>query len=121
MELSIICDGCGSIVETQRNGPVGYGRAPDGRKLCYPCCDARERETFAAADTFGAYLSGDGRKVTTWPGGELATVTYRRRHRGGFGGEWWTVDATAPDGARWYGRGGGPGMFVRLKRRKSRA
>lgn len=120
MKPAIICGGCGLIVEIPTTGGSGYGETADGRRLCYDCCNAAERAAFETADTFCAYLSGDGAAVTTWPGGRLATVTYKRRHSGGFGGEWWAVDATAPDGSKWHGRGGGPGMFLRLKRRKTR-
>jgi hypothetical protein len=115
---SVICDGCGGAC-VPTDCTTGYGETRDGRRLCFDCCNAGERAEFAAAETYCAYMSSDGRAITTWPGGELATVTYSARHRGGFGGEYFTVDATAPDGARWYGRGGGPGMFVRLRRRKS--
>lgn len=117
MASETICDGCGAACKPD-GCATGYGITPDGRKLCYPCCDAGERAEFAAAETYCAYMSGDGRSISTWPGGKLATVTYSARHRGGFGGEYFTVGATAPDGSRWYGRGGGPGMFVRLRRRK---
>lgn len=118
METAIICDGCGLTVTPEKHS-TGYGTTPDGRKLCYQCCNARELDDFKSADVFFCYLSGDGLSATTWPGGKLATVTYRRKHRGGFGGEYWTVDAVAADGSKWYGRGGGPGMYLRLRRRKS--
>lgn len=116
---SFPCATCGATIEPQTNGRTGYGKTADGRRHCYPCCDRAEAEAFAAADAHFAYLSGDGNSVTTWTGGELARVTYRKRHAGTWGGEWWTVDAVAPDGARWYGRGPGPGMYLRLRRRKA--
>ncbi len=117
---NVTCSDCGStITPPAACGPTGYAITPDGRKICYSCSNAAERADFAAADRYAAYLSGDGRHVTTWPGGELARVTYCRSHRGGFGGEYVTVDATGPDGSRWYGRGGGRGMYLRLRRRKA--
>jgi hypothetical protein len=120
MKPDIVCDGCGSIVRPENNFTTGYGETPDGKKLCYSCCNTQEAAEFSAADTFCCYLSGDGSAATTWPGGKLATVTYKKRQRGGFGGEYWTVDAIAPDGSKWYGRGGGPGMYLRLRRRKEK-
>lgn len=111
------CDDCGADCIPAGCG-TGYARTADGRTICYPCAERMETAEFAVADSFCAYMAGDGRTVTTWTGGRLATVTERARHRGGFGGEYWTFRAVAPDGARWYGRGGGPGMFARLKRAK---
>ena len=112
-----ICDDCAAAC-IPSGCTTGYARTVDGRTICYPCADALQREEFAAADSFSAYMDGGGRCITTWTGGRLATVTERARHRGGFGGEYWTFRAVSPDGARWHGRGGGPGMFARLKRSK---
>ena len=109
---TVNCDGCGAVCTT------GYGTTADGRRLCFDCCNAAEAAEFAAAETYCAYMSEDVKRVTTWPGGTLARVTYSRKHRGGFGGEYFTADAVAPDGSRWYGRGGGPGCWLRLRRRK---
>ncbi len=97
-------------------GAAGYARLPDGGAVCYPCADSRQRIEIATADRYSGYLSADGRTVTTWTGGALARVVSATRHRGGFGGEWWSVAAGTSDGARWYGRGGGPGMFLNLRR-----
>lgn len=117
---TIVCETCGGpCIPTECT--TGYGSTPDGGRHCFPCCDRMQRDEFAAADSFFAYLNSAGTAVSTWTGGELARVTWRKRNRGGFGGEWWSVDATAPDGSRWYGRGGGPGFWLRLKRRKRRA
>lgn len=112
---TVHCDDCRAACVPD-GGATGYARTADGRRICYSCANAAERAAFAAADAYCAYVSSDGRSVTTWPGGALARVTETRRHRGGFGGEYFSVRAVAPDGARWYGRGGGPGMFVRLRR-----
>jgi hypothetical protein len=112
-----ICDDCGA--DCIPNGcATGYAQTVDGRTICYPCADALQRAELAVADSFCGYMSGDGRRITTWTGGSLATVTQRARHRGGFGGDYWTFRAVSPDGARWYGRGAGPEMFARLKRSK---
>jgi hypothetical protein len=115
---NVSCDCCGAACIPTGCG-VGYGETPDGRRLCYPCCEQWQRLEFSAADRFSAYVSGDGKAVTTWTGGKLAIVAGMSRHRGGFGGEYFTVQAVAPNGARWYGRGGGAGMYVNLRRAKS--
>jgi hypothetical protein len=114
----VFCDCCGA--ECIPTGcATGYGETPDGRRLCFPCCDQSQRLEFSAADRFSAYVAGDGKTVTTWTGGKLARIVGMTRHRGGFGGEYVTVQAVAPNGARWYGRGGGAGVYVNLRRSKS--
>lgn len=110
------CDDCRADCIPSGCG-TGYAETADGRTVCYSCADKRQRAEFAAADSFCAYMDGTGRTITTWSGGYLATITSLERHRGGFGGEYWTFRAISR-GARWYGRGGGPGMFARLKRAK---
>ena len=104
-------------------GPISTGivTAPGGRTMCYPCADAEQRAEFAKADVFAAYISLDGKRITTWSGGELAKVVSLGRTGGGFGGTQHHVRAVAPDGLHWYGRNGGTGMYVNLRRAKVRA
>lgn len=113
-----ICDCCGGVCIPE-GCAVGYAVTNDGRKLCYQCCDNSQRLEFSAAERFSAYVSSDGKSLTTWTGGKLARVVGISRHRGGFGGEYFSIQAVAPNGARWYGRGGGPGMFANLRRSKA--
>lgn len=107
-------------------GSSGYAIRKNGERICYPCSDAGERATFATSDVFIAYVSDDGKSITTWPGGFLARVTYVSRTSGGFGslpgrrGSVYAVGAIAPDGSEWYGRNAGAGMAIRLRRKKSR-
>jgi hypothetical protein len=116
------CHDCGAaIAKPDTVGPTGYALDGDGRKICYPCSTRREREYMAGHDRFTGYLSADGKTVQTWPGGIVGRVTYSRQHVGRIGGNsygYCTVDVTAFDGARWYGRGQGPGMILRLRRRR---
>lgn len=116
------CADCGAAIlpPPGGTGAAGYARLPDGAAVCYRCADSRQRAEIATADRYSAYLAGDRLTVKTWTGGELARVTGATRHRGGFGGEWWSIRAVTPDGARWYGRGGGPGMFLNLRRCRCR-
>lgn len=57
----------------------GYATLPDsGRKVCPDCADDMHRAQLAAlkpGGRFYGYLSSDGRRVTSWTGGELARVT----------------------------------------------
>lgn len=67
-----ICDGCGKRCEGAGIGS-GYGRTPDGRELCYPCCGAADRERMVADGKATLYLSkvnggANGFELTNWPG-----------------------------------------------------
>jgi hypothetical protein len=95
---------------------TGYATMPDGKRVCYACADASERERMRTADSMFAYVSTDSRSITTWTGGKLATVTAV-----------WTSDrarktyvqATDVHGTRWYGQGPSEtGNYVNLRRAK---
>ena len=71
--LAAVCD-CGHP-PTETTG-IGTGYATDlaGRTMCYPCADSAQAAEVAASkpgDKFCAYVSSDGRTVTTWTGGVL--------------------------------------------------
>jgi hypothetical protein len=88
----------------------------DGRELCWDCCNEIEREAFAKAQHYTAYLSGGGKQITTWPGGVLATVTALWAVRNNFAGEILRIRCVAPDSSQWYGTAPGRGMYCRLHR-----
>lgn len=106
---------CGHSVEPTGIG-TGYATTLDGRKLCYACADEAQRAEMATSERFVAYVSSDGKRVTTWTGGELARVTAswqdmagRRRY----------VRAVDPSGARWHGVGPvETGDYVSLRRNR---
>lgn len=95
----------------------GTATTQDGRVLCYPCAEAEELESFMAAGAgYSAYLSSDGKNVTTWTGAALARVTEHGTARTGFhGSEIHYIRAKDTQGREWYGKNGGPGMFIGLK------
>lgn len=95
---------------------TGYAVASDGRKMCFACADDAERAALRRATRFTAYLSGDLARVTTWPGGELATVTSHVVRRVGFGGAT-RVYFRAVDGGGsvWHGQSAGPGMVATMR------
>jgi hypothetical protein len=102
---------------------TGYAVTMDGEKICYSCADTRQRDGMKTASIIGAYISSDGRSVTTWTGGKLATVirsTHVRLTRVSFahGGSIRAIRAVDDTGAHWYGRGS-PGLAVTLRRAKS--
>lgn len=100
----------------------GTGYAYDGesgRTLCYACADTLDRERMAASASHVAYVSTDGRTLTTWSGGKLARVTGHTETRTGFHGStvhrYWAKDDS---GGTWYGSNGGTGMVIQIRRIK---
>lgn len=114
---------CGHPIGEHSHFVSGYATTPEGKRICYTCADAEQRE--ALKDTsrpFTAYLSSDGRKVTTWTGGELMQVTRETDWRifGSHFNRGSCISATDCHGRRWYGRGAGRGMAITLRPRKPR-
>lgn len=115
-----LCD-CGHAPSAHGTCDTGYGYDTNGRTYCYDCCAERDIEYMRTHDKIGAYLSGDGRTVSNWPGRPLARVTREAvRMMRGFGGshERTFVRAVAADGTRWYGSGPGRSMYLRLHKCK---
>ena len=97
---------------------TGVAHTPDDRKICYDCANARERETFASAERYSAYVSSDGKAITTWTGAVLAKIVESHKIRGGgfwHGKSYSALTARDPSGRLWYGRGSA-GMCVSLRR-----
>ena len=111
--------GCGHVVQVLVGAGTGYARKPDGSTVCYACAYMEELAEFATATEYVAYVSGDGKSLTNWPGGILARITGHTVSRTGFNRSevhrWWMTD---PKGRNFYGSNGGPGMVVRVKRIK---
>lgn len=76
------------------------------------------------SDRFTAYVSSDGREVTTWTGGNLGSISRSTpvklaRWSAFHGSHVYAYRVIDFDGARWHGRGS-PGMVITLKRVKGR-
>lgn len=112
---------CGHPPTPTEGFGTGVGRLPDGRTLCYACCDEHARnELLDRSRPVVAYLSADERTVTTWSGGVLGYVTRcvpcaltrpsythdRRSYR--------SVRVSDVHGNAWYGRGSA-GIAIRLR------
>lgn len=115
---------CGHFPQPQRwiggGGIGGYALTLDGYALCYTCADEDQRAEMSWSDSFLAYVSGDGGKLTTWTGGELAQLRRWSVIRGGFHySRIYVWRFRAPDGSEWYGRNGGPGMAILARRAKA--
>jgi hypothetical protein len=110
-EPSLVMDPNGGI-----GGAAGYATTADGRRICYADADAAQRDELRTAARFTAYLSGDGKTVTTWSGGTLGRVTAQwesKRARKTY------VRVTDVHGGTWSGQGPAEsGTYVSLRRVK---
>lgn len=117
---------CGHFPEPKRYGDSftipGYAWTLEGYAICYTCADADQRAEMSWSDRFLAYVSGDGFRLTTWTGGELARYVLGSGNvwRGGWhGSEIYAWRFRAPDGSEWYGRNAGPGMAILVRRARA--
>lgn len=109
---------CGHPIGEHSHITTGYATKADGKRICYACADAEQREELRdTSKPCFAYLSGTGRAVTTWTGGELMRVEretdwriFGSRHNRGS-----CVTARDCHGKRWHGRGAGRGMCIKLR------
>lgn len=121
------CADCGAVKPCPAEpgaAPSGYAVFTDpGRGevlLCYDCADKRQiADLLDRSKPFGAYLSSDGRTVTTWTGGALGRVTRWnpcRLTRVSYthGREYRSIHVVDVHGAHWYGRTS-PGIYVTLR------
>lgn len=111
---------CGHAPSPHNPFTTGTAHTSDGREICWDCAEREEKADLATARHHFAYLSGDGRTVTNWPGRILGTVTSETIRRVGFG-----YKATRTylrvrmfDGSLWHGTSPGRGMYCRLYRNK---
>lgn len=99
---------------------TGTAHTTDGREICYTCADQEEREALKTATRFCAYISCDGRRLTTWTGGDLGSVYLGSPHPWSSGpraDRRRYLSATDCHGTRWHGTGA-PGMYATLRRCK---
>jgi len=98
----------------------GTAHTHDGRKICCNCADAEERDQLKTATRFCAYVSGDGRRLQTWTGGDLGQVALGNPHPKSTGpraDRRRYLSAIDCHGTRWHGTGA-PGMYATLRRCK---
>lgn len=105
-------------------GASGYATRADGERICYTCADVAERAVMLQSDRFVAYVSSDGREITTWTGDSLGSIvratpvklTRLSYTHGKYMHAYRVIDF---EGAAWYGRGS-PGVAIKLTRVKGR-
>lgn len=118
------CACCRQVKPTAGNGcGTGYAVMPDDRLLCYACADDQQRaEMKDRSRPFSAYVSGDGKTITTWSGGKLADVVRRvpckltrRSYLPHYGDEGYSSFRVRDvHGGKWYGRSS-PGLCITLR------
>lgn len=97
----------------------GIARDADGKTYCYDCASEPDIAAVERGEAVWAYVSSDGKQITTWPGTPLMRVTYNGTARTGFyNSKISYIRAVAPNGREYYGKNGGNGMHIRMKPRK---
>lgn len=97
----------------------GIASDAEGKTYCYGCASKPDIEAVERGEEVFAYISSDGKEVTTWPGIKLMKVTYNGTARTGFyGSTIHYIRAVAPNGREYYGKNGGNGMWIKMKPRK---
>lgn len=112
------CETCGKVAPHDES----FGRDWSTESMhCYACCHAMDvQQLLDRSKPFGAYLSGDGRTVTNWPGGALAQVYNLDSSRSGWhGSRIYRFRARDVHGNWWSGRGAGQGMYCTLRPMKA--
>jgi hypothetical protein len=95
---------------------TGAARDNDGKTLCYACASKPDIEAVERGESVFAYVSSDGKQITTWPGAVLMKVTYiGTANTGWHGSSVSYVQAVAPNGTRYYGKNGGSGMAIHMR------
>lgn len=111
------CAQCGAVKTFPLAGcGTGYG-VKHSQMFCYDCCSANQREELQAhKGPFYCYVSGDGDKATSWPGGVLGKVHAYGETRAGWNrGTIARFHVRDSFGNWWQGRGKGKGMACTLR------
>lgn len=118
------CDNCGQEIKNHDGIGTGYAlvSSPGQKeeKHCYDCCHAAEIKAMKdRSGLFTAYLSCDGKSVTSWPGGILGQVISSRETAHAFGrrhsinGKRLTINVKDVHGELWHGKGYA-GVYIHL-------
>ena len=96
----------------------GYALTQSDEFICYACADDNQRASLVTGrdGPIYAYVSSDGRRVTTWTGGTLGDVIEYGESRAGWGGS--TIArfrVRDVHGQLWTGRGAGRGIACTLR------
>jgi len=95
---------CGHHPSEHSDWTTGYGTHPDGKRSCYACCSAMDREAMIL-DGHSKHLPlyFNGKEVKNWCGGLRFTVSHVRHGRHNMAGSREDFWFTGPDGKPWWG------------------
>ena len=118
--VGFLCSSCWQHKPVSREGGTGYGVDNEGRLHCYECCAKNDREQMKdQSRPFFAYLSGDGKTVSNWPGSPLGKVYNLGFSRSGWhGSKIYRFHVRDVHGRWWQGWGPGEGMYCTLRKIK---
>jgi hypothetical protein len=115
------CETCGKCApHTESYGIRRHAHGPDSMH-CYGCCHASDvAELLDRSKPFFAYVSGDGRNLSNWPGSPLGRIyNYAESRTGWNGGKIARFRVQDVHGNWWSGRGPGKGMYCTLRPMKA--
>ena len=122
--MSAVCAHCGAICVPDVL-VAGYAVTPKNEKICYSCAyKAQIQDLKDRSKPFTAYISCDGKRISTWKGSTLMTITRSRPcrlTRRSFTHDsrtFMSIHAVDVHGAHWYGRGSA-GIVITLRPCKS--
>lgn len=117
---TLVCAETGKTFVAESDGVTcNYATDNDGKVYSDEGVNIRERRAVTERKgPFYAYLSSDAGQfkgqIHGWKGNRLLTVISAGPTGGGFGGTQWHVRAKDDQGREWYGRNGGPGMYIKM-------
>ncbi len=109
---------CGHEPSPHSTHTTGTGHTPEGKEICWSCCNEGERTALKLSDKYLAYLSGNGLLIITWPGGKLGDVTYLRESWHNIGGKLLHLRMTDVHGQKWFGTSPSKGSYCKLRKIK---
>ena len=112
-----VCD-CGHTESKHSDFTRGYSTDREGRTSCYPCTLNLEITEIKETGRAIAYLSGDSKRVTNWPGHTISNEVYiLSESRDNFGGNR-TYLRFRLDDEVYSGFALGAGMYLRARKTK---
>jgi hypothetical protein len=111
---------CGHAPSPHSSFTTGYGESRDGRRICYECCAALDRQDMLETGRATLYLCrtqavvGSGSippgfirggtwKATNWPGSLSFPISHLTEGRHNIAGKRFDAWFTGPDGNVWHG------------------
>lgn len=120
---------CGHARGAHSPMSAGYGKTPEGARICYACCAEHDKAEMIREGRITLYLVQRKREsgltewlVINWPGSLVFPVKEHRRskHGGGFGSQRTDAWFNGPDGYVWHAINRGDMQIARCRRTKEK-